>query len=99
MKTVDEKLRYIDYTMGSKGIRVRPELCSTIHCFAEHWSERGSTEKIPMTPESLRLPLDGTSWISQIAVSLKEYERPRRNDPSTEDKTELRDLLLGNCIF
>ena len=56
-------------------------------------------EKLPMTPESLRLPTALPAWTSPIAERLKEYERHRRNDPSKEDKTELRRLLLGTLPF
>ncbi len=95
MKVVNEKLGHIDYTRGTKGIRVRPEVCRAIRSFAEHWSEYGQPERLPMTPEALSLPLESPAWTNPIAECLKEYERSRHNDPSREDKTELRRLLLG----
>jgi hypothetical protein len=99
MKVVNRELGHIDYTSGTRGIRVRPEACHAIRSFAERWSEYGPTEHLPMTPEALRLPLESPAWTSPIAECLKQYERRRHNDPGKEDKTELRRLLLGLCPF
>ena len=99
MKSVNEELGQIDYTSGTRGIRVRPGTCRPIRSFAEHWSEYGPLENLPLTPEALRLPVDFPAWTSPVAECLREYEKRRHNDPSKEDKTELRHLLLGRRTF
>ena len=99
MKSENEERGHIDYTSGTRGIRVRPERCRAVRSFAEHWSEYGPSKDLPLGPERLRLPVGFPAWTSPIAECLREYEKRRHNDPSNEDKTELRFLLLGGTTF
>ena len=98
MKTEAEDKIYVDYKAHKYGVRVWRDSCQPITLHGERWVEYDSKYTLPIDPPVIEIAINKIERITTLARNVADYEQYRPNELS-EDKTELRLLLLGSLSF